>query len=40
MCTAFVVFVNSDMGLNIVPGIIDHFMQGPHPALSWLGLSQ
>ncbi len=27
MCTAFVVFVNSDMGLNIVPGIIDHFMQ-------------
>lgn len=38
--TAFVVFMNSDMGLNIVPGIVEHIMQGQHPALSWLGLSR
>ena len=37
---AFVVFMNSDTGLNIVPGIVEYLMQGQHPALSWLGLPQ
>lgn len=35
---AFVVFMNSDTGLNIVPSIVERTMQGQHPAMSWLGL--
>lgn len=38
--TAFVAFMNSDRGLDIVPGIVEHFMPGQHPSLTWLGLSQ
>lgn len=38
--TAFVVFMNSDTGLSIVPEIVDYIMPGQHPALSWLGLLQ
>ncbi|MGF6253459.1 serine hydrolase domain-containing protein [Ensifer sp. LBL] len=37
--TAFVAFMNSDTGLDVVPGIVEHVTQGQHPALSWLGLS-
>jgi len=37
---AFVAFMNSDLGLNIVPGIVERIMPGQHPALSWLGLSR
>jgi CubicO group peptidase (beta-lactamase class C family) len=37
---AFVAFMNGDLGLNIVPGIVEHIMPGQHPALSWLGLSR
>lgn len=37
--TAFVAFTNSDRGLDIVPGVVEHLMPGPHPSLRWLGLS-
>ena len=35
---AFVVFMNSDRGPDIVPGIVEHITRGQHPALTWLGL--
>lgn len=38
--SALAVFMNSDVGLDIVPSIIETTMPGPHPSLSWLGLSQ
>lgn len=37
---AFVVFMNGDAGLDIVPDIVGHLMQGRHPALTWLKLPQ
>lgn len=37
---AFVAFMNSDLGLDIVPDIAGHLMQGMHPALTWLQLPQ
>jgi CubicO group peptidase (beta-lactamase class C family) len=37
---AFVAFMNSDAGLDIVPDVARHFMQGLHPALTWLDLPQ
>lgn len=36
----FVVFMNSDAGLDIVPVVAGHLMQGRHPALTWLELPQ
>lgn len=37
--TAFVAFMNSDKGLDIVPGIAAEIIGGEHPSLAWLGLS-
>ncbi|MBD9650176.1 beta-lactamase family protein [Ensifer sp. ENS09] len=37
--TALAVFMNSDRGLDIVPGIVDYLIPGHHPSLDWLGLS-
>lgn len=38
--TAFVVFMNSDTGLNVVPGIAARITRRQHPSLQWLGLPQ
>jgi CubicO group peptidase (beta-lactamase class C family) len=37
--SALVMFANSDNGLGIVPRLLDEFLPGEHPALSWLGLT-
>lgn len=37
--SALVLFANSDNGLDIVPRLLDVFLPGEHPALSWLGLT-
>lgn len=36
---AMVAFINSDNGLGMVPGLLERNFPGPHPSLTWLGLS-
>lgn len=37
--SAMIVMTNSDLGLSIVPKIVEALLPGRHPSLSWLGLS-